>query len=379
MRGYIDEELDDFMEGKGQLDEFDFSSAFSKLKDKLTSKNDKVNRELAKVLSKQFEGNFGEFLKKYLIKQGKKMDTVQMLVNYFKSPSGDSYSDIFHLLGAPMLKYFVKKTFGKDSLRGEIKQMTPFLKKVSTGDRKLDKYVFLAMSEVLDEKEVENDFKGKVRNMLDDKLRDALDDKDFVDFLGDLMGKGEDVEEDLEEGVGDSVKKVKRGVRNVFSSTENRYRWKVVDFLTDALPKLKKNILRKVKSGVWDLKYNQVLKILRGRGNKILATVLTKAILEHIITKSKKLYFKEDYLAELTSFVEGVFTDEAMVVEMRDSIRDYLRDSHIENNKSLDKQLKKNKNPKGRYKKAKGNLVKGAIKGFNKSLETPMFKDMYKY
>jgi hypothetical protein len=143
MRDFIEAQLNEIKSSeKGQLNEIDLSSALGKLRDRLTSKDSRQNREFAKIVSEQFDGEFGTFLRKYLISQGKKMNTIQILVNYFKNPSKEIYEDVYHILGVPMIQYFIKKTFGKTSLKGRIKQMTPFLEKVSTGNKELDKHVF---------------------------------------------------------------------------------------------------------------------------------------------------------------------------------------------------------------------------------------------
>lgn len=382
MRESILEQLSDIQENKGQLNEIDLSSALSKLKDKLTSKNSKLNKEFADLISKQFEGDFGGFLKKYLIKQGKKMDTVQMLINYFRDPDEDSYEDMYHLLGVPMLQYFMKKTFGKVNLRGKIRQATPFLKKVSTGNKKLDTFVYLAMSDVLNEKEVEDSFKSQIRGVLDDKLDDAYADEDFHSFLSDLMGDVDgdgDIDEDdweelgdLEEAfnIGRKLRGVKRGVRDTFSSIDTKNRWKVLDNITDTIPNLKKPILRNIKKDIWDMKYAHVLKILKGAGTKRLAQILTKAILKHIVSQSRNLYFKEDYLADLTDFVEAIFTDRTMVIEMTDSIRDYFREHHL-----VMQKLKRDRQQKAKDKSQKRkDRFKKAI-----DRKDPIYKDLYKY
>ena len=388
MRDFILEQINASAMEKGQLDEIDLSSALGNLKNVLTSKNSRINKEFAELVSSKFEGDFGKFLKKHLIKKGKKMDTVKMLVNYFKNDSDENYDDVFALIGSPMLDYFVKKTFGKTSIRGRIKQMTPFLKKVSTGDKNLDTFVYLAMSDALGEREVEDDFKGAIKSTIDDKLIDALDDQDFWDFLKDLMDEKEeeeevddddiDSDEELEEafGINKMVKNAKRGVRNAFSDTSDKYRWKIVDMVADVIPSLKKSILRSFKNEVWEFKYKDVLSILKGGNTNRLSEALTKSILTHIVKESRGLYFKEDYLAEMTEFVEEVFKSSTIVLEMKNSIRNYFREQDLVR-KKLERDKKNKRNSKRKNGK-KGNISK--ISDFlTRKGKEPIYKDVAKY
>lgn len=371
MRDYIKEQLNEIQrKEEGQLNEIDLSSALGKLRDKLTSKNSKQNREFAKIVSDQFEGDFAKFLKKYLIKQGRKMNTIQTLVNYFKDPSQEAYEDVYHILGAPMLQYFVKKIFGKTNLRGRIKQMTPFLKKVSTGNKELDRHVFLAMSHGIGEKELEDEFMSRLKSIIDTKLGDALENQDFLDFVTDLMGDSEEDEEELEEGIKDRIKNVKRGVRNVLASDLDRERWKVMDIITDTIPNLKKPIRRMIRDEVWKIKYNEIRKMQKGRGSNIIAKIVSKSVMKHIISKARSLYFKEDYLSKLTDVVEDVFMRKDMIDEITDGVKDYYRDNRFDLEKS--KKLKKQK-----AEKRKKNLKRKIKWGFGR--KDPIYKDVLKY
>jgi hypothetical protein len=368
MRDYIKEQLNEIQsKEEGQLNEIDLSSALGNLKNRLTSKNNKQNKAFAKILSDQFEGDFAKYLKKYLIKKGKKMDTIQTVIDYFQNPSEDNYEEVFHVIGVPMLQYFVKKTFGKSDLRGRIKQMTPFLKKVSTGNKDLDANVFLAMSHAIGEKEIEDEFKKKLRGIIDQKLGDSLEDQDFFDFISDLIHDNDDDEEELEEGIGDVVKRVKkgakavkRGARNIVADKIDRFRWKAMDVITDTIPSLKKKVKRLIKNQVWNLTYQELRKIIKGDGADVLSKVIGKSIMAYVIGHARSLYFKEDYLSTLTDIVEKVFMDGEVMKEVEKGVWEYYMDNKhtLEKAKEDEDIRKKYRQYKKKYQKYKKNLKK---------------------
>lgn len=360
MRDFILEQLNE-IEKKGQLNEVDLSSMISKVRDKITGKSSKLNREFAEVVSKQFEGEFGYYLKKRLIKTGKKGNNIAILVSYFKDPSKENYNNVFRIIGVPMLEFFVKKVFGKTSLKGKIKQITPFLKKVSTGNRKLDTHVFLALSDVIENKKVQSQFKDKLKDLVDDKFNKAINDQEFYDFFADFWKDDEKQDdEEIEEGIGDTFRKVKRGARDMFSSYDEKYRWKVIDNIVDDIPKLKKSIIRDIKDDVWDLKFTEIRKIITQDNYNSLAKIVTKAILKHVVKQARELYFKEDYFAELTDLVEDVFLEPEVVKDVGEGIIQYYKDSQL-----IAKHLEKQKLAKKADKK-RGRKLRSGEKTFKK-------------
>jgi len=242
------------------------------------------------------------------------------------------------------------------------------------------------MSHAISEKEIEDEFMDKLKAIIDKKLGDALDDQDFFDFLADLMGKNDKKlkddddmdddmdDDDLREGIRDTIKNVQRGVRNILSDDMDRERWKVMDLITDTIPSLKKAIRRMIKDEVWKLKYKHLRNIQKGGGNNTLATIVSSAVMKHIISKARSLYFKEDYLADLTDVVEVVFMNQTMIDEISDGVKDYYRDNRFALEKSKRSNVSNLSKSKNKTNKNLKNKIINAL-----TFKEPIYKDVIKY
>lgn len=360
---------DILLEGRGQIYEFDLNSIVGKFKNKVFNNKNKVYNEFAKLLGKQFQGEFGKYLEKHIRKNGEKMDAIGMLLQYFQSPSTSNFEDVYALIGKPMLEFFLKKVFGKvnlkDKAKFKIRNLTPFLKKVSSGNKQMDMFIFRGIADMLNEKEVEKKFKVQLRQILDDKLGDAFNDKDFADFFEELFNSPDETNEGKlnEAGLG---KKVSRA----FSG--NKSKWKVFDLITDVIPNLRKSILRNIKNDIFNMDEKVINKILLSQDRnrwKPITKSITKNVLKHLVKNSRDIYFKENYMSELTDVVQKVFMSSDMVDEISQSMNDFMRLQKA----SFDKKQKERKLKQQKRKQK----VKSGLGKFKRN--EPIYKDLLKY
>lgn len=156
-----------------KLNEFDFlKKGVNKLRDKVVGGDSGIKKKL----SSHFSNQFASFLEKKIV----------------KSKVGKNPKALNVLIGETMLEYFLKKTFGQDSLRGKIRQMTPFMKKVTTGDGKLDKAIFTTMADMISDTEVKSkiknslskrSFNSTIGKVVDDLIEEDVDKHNFIKLL----------------------------------------------------------------------------------------------------------------------------------------------------------------------------------------------------
>ena len=128
---------------------------WAETKDKATLEN--MNDTAIELIASKFDGEFANYLRNYLKNYGKGsflgfkykgrrfsyVEILGILTRYLEtSTDSNNYQAVFELIGIPMIQYYLKKTFGKDSFLSGLRQMTPFLQKVSTGNCSLDKRIY---------------------------------------------------------------------------------------------------------------------------------------------------------------------------------------------------------------------------------------------
>lgn len=339
------------------INEIDLSSLMLNIKNLVFDKNAKVNKQFAQIVASKFEGDFGKYLKNYLVKTAKTTDVFAVINNYLKDKTNvDYYSAVFQLLGMPMLSYFVERTFGKASFGGKIRQMTPFMSKVSTGNSSLDGFIFDALKKSMVDKDNQTKFRAKLKGTLDGKLHDLLDDADYNNLMQSVMKQAED--EQLNEGeFTDSIKNKAKSIRNLFISSEQKYKYQVLDNILEVVPNLKKEIRREIRDVIFNMDYGDIDVILStfdsDRNSRVhtipsaasilkVVDIVTNPILEHIIKNSQAIYFNSEVFGDFIEVVKGVFMDTEVVAYVKKNIKNFiLIEIRKQKEKTRAKQLKK--------------------------------------
>jgi hypothetical protein len=186
VRDYILEQIK--LEQRGQLNEIDPKSVLNKIRNFGSSEQSINNKKIASILSQTFEGEFAKYLYKKLIEAGKSnVDILKTLTDYQKNPNSTDYQNVFRLIGIPMLSYFVDKTFGEASIGGKIRQYTPLMSKVSTGNSELDRHVFEALGEVVRNGKVREMLQTNLEKVLKGKLQDLSNSKEYQDLISSVL------------------------------------------------------------------------------------------------------------------------------------------------------------------------------------------------
>ena len=353
MRDFIKEQLreigdyDNPQFNKGQLNEFDWKNVMSGVKDFISKKNKKVNKDFAKIISSKFDGEFADFLKKHLIKQGKRTNTLELITNYIQDDSNSNYDALFELIGFPMMQFFVKKTFGKDSLKGKIRQRTPFMKKVSTGNKDLDEYIFEAISKALNDNKIQNTFKKMLKDTLDDKMHDVVNDADYWNLMKDLTAN---VNESivLEANLKDKA----RSIRDLFLSRMQRNKYRILDNILDKLPNLKTPIKREIRDELFDMDYKKIDHIVDSFDIDTAAEIVVIPIMKHIVKNSQGLYFKMDSYKDFIDLLEYIFINGVVLDQAKSNIKVFMKQS-IRDAEIKAKEEAKRERERGREKRLK--------------------------
>lgn len=305
------------------LNEVDIKSTLSKLRDLVSTKAGRINREFADIMASKFDPKFAKYLKRRLVKQGKSVNTIKFIADYIQNPNEVNYDRVFEILGLPILDYFVNTTFGMNSLGGRIRQATPFVKKVSTGNKDLDSAIFDSLRSVLNQGEVRKRFKEKLKKTIDSNLGDLLSDQEFWDLIQGQTnesapkGRKPQMDEDLSGAL--------KSVRNVFRGKESRSKFQLLDKVTKYLPKMKRKLKREIRTRLFDLPYEDIDAMLRSGKLDKATRIVTEVILEHIISSAKGLYFREEGLSDMMKVVEDVYMNPTVVDAVQKNIQRYMR------------------------------------------------------
>jgi hypothetical protein len=276
------------------------------------------------------------------------MMILSIITNYLANPANPVNKDnLFELIGVPILEFFVQKTFGKDSFLSRIRQITPFMKKISTGNGQLDLAIYSGLSEALANPTVRNDFKKELlQNFIEPKISNLDSDQEF---LG-LFSEGEISEDIL--GIGGNIRNRIDRVRAAFSNRETKSKMTLMLNILKYLPYIKPDLKRSIREGLMNLSYDAVKNMLDRRDTTEASKVVSLVIMKYIIEKSKDLYFG-DFLdgnvqKGFMDIVRDVFMGRATIKHVSDAVSAFLREG-INKAKEVER-LKKQKQTKSKYK-----------------------------
>ena len=365
MREYIEQQINEIHSSKkGQIDEkFDPRAILGKLRDFVVNKDAKVNKEFAKIVASKFEGDFAKYLQKYLIKNGKDLNTLETITLYSQVKNDETYDKLFKIIGIPMLRYFVQKTFGKTGLKDKINSINPFMKKVSTGNSSLDNYIYTALYKSLQDVETQNTFKVKLHQTIDSKMDDIFSDKDYWELLASIQGELDDDEDGEVEQIDEYGKRIKataKKIRNMFISNEDKYRHQILDDILDIFPNLKKPIKREIKekffgnerSGVDKIPWNDIEHLLDSIDVNLIVNIVVEPIMEHVIKNSQAIYFKLESFKDFVEIVKKVFMQDEVLNNVKTNLQTYVAVSlrELEDKRKAEK-AKASKSAKTKYKR----------------------------
>lgn len=322
MREFIREQIEKKDIDRGQLNEIDLKSIMGKVKEYIHGKDAEVNRQMADIISKHFEGEFAAYLKKRIIKTGRNINAFAIVSKYLSKSTPINYENLFELIGLPMLDFFINKTFGKSSIGANIMQMTPFMKKVSTGNSELDKYVFEALGDALNDKKIKEQFKKKLKATIDEKMGKVIDDEDFWKLLKSIEAK-----EKRNMVESSTLGKIGRGIKNVLrpQGNETKNKFDVLDGILDNIPRVKKSIKMDIKAIVFEMDYNTLVTMKDNSNLQLTSKIITKPIMKHIIKSSKEIYFTQDAFGSLVKVVQGVFLEKKVIDHVERNVHTYLK------------------------------------------------------
>lgn len=318
--------------------------------DKSNSEKRSINSTVIKVITEMFPGEFGNFLLKNLNKYSRKnsLFILTVLSNYLKNPNDNIAKDnIFELIGMPMLDFFVKKTFGKTSFWSRIMQITPFMRKISTGNGQLDMAIYEGLNDALNNTVVRDRFKNRVIDpIIGAKLLTTRNNQDLIDVFNE--GLNEDIL-----GIGGNIRNRLDRVRAAFSSGESKSKFKLMLQILKHLPNIKSDLRRKIRDGLLELDYTAVKRMLDYGDTTKAAEVVTKVIVLDIVEKSRELYFSEFMNSaaqdNLIDIIRDVFLSAEAIQQVRKGVSAFLKESVLKaKEKERQKQIKQNKN-KSKY------------------------------
>jgi hypothetical protein len=277
------------------------------------------------LIANKFDGEFAEYLKKSLRNLGRRrilgfkfktrnFSYVQLLAiisKYLDNPSDASnYENVFELVGVPMIEYFLRKTFGKDSFLSGLKQMTPFLQKVSTGNSYLDGVIFRALNDALKDVGVRGDLKVKMQPFLTSRIDNIASDAEFSNLFNENF-----------------LKRMIYGKEAVDKMT-------MIKQIIRYLPWLKGSLRKKIDESLRNLSYEDMMRLGFNPKNRFpnaavidkAAELATKPILEHIIDSSAELYFSDSGFEPLMQVVKDVFKSDLVAKAIKSSVKMFITD-----------------------------------------------------
>lgn len=293
------------------------------------SKDSKINRDFAVLLSSYFGTNFGNYLKKRLKKIAPKVNLIQFFIGAFDdSDDGEkemNYENLFEVIGIPMLEYLLLNTFGKYNPKQKLAKVTPFMKSVSTGNKMLDKVIFDSLLEIIDDDKVRKEFmKGLepfFKNLFQSIQNDNSRAKKFIQkYLDDKKANEhfEQLEKKLiSEGKLDEVKRL-------FSIKSKLTYARRVQKL---LPKLKRSLKNQIDKKIFKMEYAQLKRLSEKKDFEALAEIVTEPILKSIFKTSRRLYFKNDKsIAKMSEIMEKIFLSDITEKTLEKNIKKFLID-----------------------------------------------------
>ena len=292
---------------------------------------DKDSAELSNIyetsinlIASKFDGGFADYLKKSLRNLGRRrflgikyktrnFSYVQLLTiisKYLETESDADYENVFELIGIPMIEYFLRKTFGKDSFLAGLKQMTPFMQKVSTGNSYLDGVIFSALNDALKNVGVRGELKKEMKPFITSRIDSIASDSEFSNLFNEgflqrmIYGKE----------AADKMTMVKQVIR--------------------FLPWLKGSLRKKIDENLRKLSYEDMMKLGFNPKNRFpnaaiidkAAELATEPILEHIIDGSAELYFSDSGFEPLMNVLKQIFKSNLVARAIKGAVRNFMYD-----------------------------------------------------
>lgn len=305
-------------------------------KDKATLAN--MNDTAIELIATKFDGEFADYLRRYLKNYGKSsflgikyrgkgfsyVEILRILTNYLENPTGgNNYQNIFELIGIPMIQYYLKRTFGKESFLSGLRQMTPFMQKVSTGNSSLDAKIYNALEDAILSGNVRSFLQNSMNSYISPRIANIGSDPQFKNLFN--------------EGF------LKRMIYGKEAATKMEMINQVIRFLPWLKGSLRREIREKLTS---DLSYDDLIKLGFNPKNRIpnytvvekAAELASQPILQHIVSSSAKLYFKDTGFDALNQIVENVFKSPLIASIVKGYIYDFMKEGV---NKAVELQRKK--------------------------------------
>lgn len=299
---------------------------WSKTKDKGTLAN--INDTAIELIVSKFDGEFAEYLKTYLKKYGKSsflglkykgkgfsyVEILGILSRYLENPSGNNYEAVFELIGIPMIQYYLERTFGKDSFLSGLRQMTPFLQKVSTGNSTLDKKIYDGLEQAILSTNSRAYLQNQMQSYIAPRIANIGSDPQFKD----LFNEG-----------------LRRFMQRNFYGNEAATKMEMISQVIRFLPWLRGSLRRAIKEALTkDLTYDDVMRLGFNPKNRIpnslviekAAALASQPILDHIATSAANLYFKDNGFDALNKIVENFLKSPLVSSIVKEYIYRFMKD-----------------------------------------------------
>jgi hypothetical protein len=304
-----------------------------------------------------FEGEFKNYLYKQLVSMVKRerVSVLKIISNYLANPNNSEYqNNIISLIGIPMLNFFLQKAFGKDSFWSRIKQITPFMKKVSTGNYALDTAIYTGLSGALQSGQVMTDFQNLAGGEIFGRINQIADDSDFNDiFLAEVLGINRGLR-NVKRNIKAKAQNTVDAFKDLFVKREIRNKYKLVKEIMRYLPNLKRNIRGKIKDRIYDIPYQNIAAFFDSKGSNVknnldyISAQITPVIIGHLVENAQELYF-EDFETDLSGIVKSVFLSPSVIERLKYAVKEIMTQAY--NDLKAEEEKRKQQQIKSRYQK----------------------------
>ena len=293
-------------------------------KQELVSSEETAIRSIVQL----FDGEFRDVLEKDLRKKvTREKISILAIVSYYLSDTLNTtyQSNILGLIGTPMLNYFLQKAFGKDSIWSRIRQITPFMKKVSTGNYALDTSIYTGLATALESGAVMNQFTAIAEPDILPKVYTIASDGDFNNlFLSEILGINRGLRS-VGRSIGAGLQNTGDAFKDLFVKREVRDKFKLVKEIMKYLPSLKKTLRGKIKDEFFGMEHAKIAAFFSGRGVNVYSNIkdisvpITRVVLKHLMENAKDLYF-EDLPSDISDIVYDLFTSQVIAENVNGAV-----------------------------------------------------------
>jgi hypothetical protein len=289
-----------------------------------------------KSIVQLFDGEFKDYLEKDLRKKVRRerVSILAIVSKYLSDRSNSTYkNNILSLIGTPMLNYFLQKAFGKDSIWSRIRQITPFMKKVSTGNYALDTSIYTGLATALESGAVMNQFATIAEPNILPKIDSIDTDGNFNSlFLSEILGINRGLRS-VGRSIGAGLQNTGDAFKDLFVKREVRDKFKLVKEIMKYLPSLKKPLRGKIKDEFFGMEHAKIAAFFSGRGVNVYSNIkdisvpITRVVLKHLMENAKDLYF-EDLPSDISDIVYHLFTSQVVAQNVSEAVIKMMRDAH---------------------------------------------------